>query len=46
MLVKGGTGSFSMVGGLVISAPQRQYPRSTSSFSLRQFIQQLIQRFS
>jgi|OM-RGC.v1.038513193 hypothetical protein len=44
MLVKGGTGSFSMVGGLVMSSPQRQYPRSAQSFSLRQFILKLIRR--
>ena len=45
MLVKSGTGSFSMVGGFVLSAPQRQGHRNLASPSLFQLISQLFKRF-
>ena len=45
MLVKSGSGSFSMVGGFVISAPQHhsQRPQQTTGFAL--LWNQLLKRF-
>jgi hypothetical protein len=45
MLVKSGSGSFSMVGGFVMSAPQHhsQRPQQTTGFAL--LWNQLLKRF-
>ncbi|WP_438983009.1 hypothetical protein [Vulcanococcus sp.] len=45
MLVKSGTGSFSMVGGFVLSAPPQHGHRYQPAPSIAQLIGQLIHRF-
>ena len=45
MLVKSGTGSFSMVGGFVLSAPPHHRPRHQPSPFLARLLSQLIHRF-
>lgn len=44
MLVKGGTGSFSMVGGLVMSAPQPQSHHRPQPNPLAALVQRLLRR--
>jgi hypothetical protein len=44
MLVKSGTGSISMVGGLVISPPQQQHHRPTQPNPLTTLLQRLLRR--
>jgi hypothetical protein len=44
MLVKSGTGSFSMVGGLVMSAPQHQSHHHPQPNPLAALVQQLLRR--
>ena len=45
MLVKSGIGSFSMVGGFVLSAPPQHSHRHQPAPSLAQLLSQLIKRF-
>ena len=45
MLVKSGNGSFSMVGGLVLSPPQHHSQRNTQTQSLSERFTQLLKRF-
>jgi hypothetical protein len=45
MLVKSGTGSFSMVGGMVMSAPQHHTARHERHSALSQLVRQLLRRF-
>lgn len=45
MLVISGTGSFSMVGGIVMSAPQHHTARHEQHSPLSQLVRQLLRRF-
>ena len=45
MLLKSGTGSFSMVGGMVMSAPQHHAARYEHHSPLSQLVRQLLRRF-
>ena len=45
MLVKSGTGSFSMVGGMVMIAPQHHTDRHEHQSPLSQVVRQLLRRF-
>ncbi|MFM2173102.1 MAG: hypothetical protein RLZZ54_1029 [Cyanobacteriota bacterium] len=45
MLVKSGTGSFSMVGGMVMSAPQQHTARHKQHSPLSQLVRQLLRPF-
>jgi hypothetical protein len=44
MLVKSGSGSFSMVGGLVMSAPSHRSQRPASSNGFALLLSQLLKR--
>jgi hypothetical protein len=44
MLVKSGTGSFSMVGGLVLSAPQQHSHHHPQPNPLAALVQHLLRR--
>jgi len=45
MLVKSGSGSFSMVGGMVMSAPQHHTDRHEQHSALGQLVRHLLKRF-